>query len=272
MKKPEPILSADALSRSYRQRKNSAGISDSLDAVVDVSFELTAGEALGIVGQSGSGKSTLARLLLALERPDRGRVVFEGQPISQWPESEIRPLRRGFQAVFQDPSSSLNPTLKVGSIVAEALVAHSIGSAAERRDMVHDLVRQVGLDPDCVRQYPGAFSGGERQRIAIARALATKPRLLILDEPTSSLDAPIQAQILALISQLRDRHRLSLILISHDLEVVREICEGVAVMHHGRFVEQGPSSRILSDPSHPYTMQLLAASPGKPAPDTTKRP
>jgi ABC-type microcin C transport system duplicated ATPase subunit YejF len=230
-------------------------------AVSGVSFRLDRGEAIGIVGESGSGKSTLARLLLALERPDQGVVRFEGQPISELPESQVRPLRQHFQAVFQDPSTSLDPCLRVGTIVAEPLVAHSIGTASKRRQRVAELLDQVGLSADAVDRHPREFSGGERQRIAIARALATGPQLLILDEPTSSLDVSVQAQILDLMADLRQAHELALVWISHDLEVVRDVCEGVAVMRDGRFVEEGPTARVLDTPEHPYTRALLDAAP-----------
>jgi ABC-type microcin C transport system duplicated ATPase subunit YejF len=230
-------------------------------AVSGVSFRLDRGEAIGIVGESGSGKSTLARLLLALERPDQGVVRFEGQPISELPESQVRPLRQHFQAVFQDPSTSLDPCLRVGTIVAEPLVAHSIGTASKRRQRVAELLDQVGLPSDAVDHHPKEFSGGERQRIAIARALATSPQLLILDEPTSSLDVSVQAQILDLMADLRQAHELALVWISHDLEVVRDVCEGVAVMRDGRFVEEGPTARVLDTPEHPYTRALLDAAP-----------
>jgi peptide/nickel transport system ATP-binding protein len=214
-------------------------------AVCDVDLTLAPGAALGIVGGSGAGKSTLARLLLALERPDRGVVHFDGHAISELTESRVRPLRRHFQAVFQDPGMSLDPCLRVDVIVAEPLVAHAIGNASTRRARVVELLDQVGLPAAAARRRPDAFSGGERQRIAIARALAPHPRLLILDEPVSSLDVSVQAQILDLISDLRRRLGLALILISHDLEVVREVCERVAVMHQGAFVKFGPASEIL---------------------------
>ncbi len=232
----------------------------SVEAVAGVSFELGPAQALGIVGSSGAGKSTLARLLLVLERPDRGVVRFEGHPISTWPESRVRPLRQRFQAVFQDPSLSLDPCLRVGTIVAEPLVAHALGSATERRQRVADLLQQVGLPAAAADRHPSEFSGGERQRIAIARALATTPRLLILDEPVSSLDVSVQAQILDLISQLRNRHELAVILISHDLEVVREVCERVAIMYQGTIVEEGPTAQIFEHPQHLYTRSLVDAA------------
>ncbi len=256
-----PLLVAEDLARRYRRRGRVGGASPLRAAVDGVSLSLNSGEALGIVGESGSGKSTLTRLLLALETPDRGTVVFDGTPISDLPESVVRPLRRHFQAVFQDPSTSLDPCLTTGKIISEPLDAHQIGTISERRKRVADMLEQVGLAVDAMRQYPESFSGGERQRIAIARALAPGPRLLVLDEPVSSLDASTQAQILDLVSVLRNRHGLALILISHDLRVVRRVCERVCVMHRGKIVETGPTDRVLHDPDHPYTKELLAASP-----------
>ena len=253
----EPILIARDLYRSYPGRRPG----ERVRAVNGVDVSLAPGEAIGIVGESGSGKSTLARLLLALERPDRGSVIFEGHLINQLSEARLRPLRRGFQAVFQDPSTSLDPCLRVETIIAEPLAAHRIGNRGQRQMRVADLLAQVGLPADAGRRRPNVFSGGERQRIAIARALAPEPRLLILDEPVSSLDLSVQAQILDLIINLRYRHQLSLILISHDIEVVREVCDHVAVMYRGSFVETGRTSEVLEHPQHPYTRTLLAAAP-----------
>ena len=253
----DPLMVADDLHRSYRRRGTRGAGPSTVEAVAGVSFHLDPVETLGIVGGSGAGKSTLARLLLALERPDRGVVRFEGHPISKWPESRVRPLRQKFQAVFQDPSLSLDPCLRIGTIIAEPLVAHAIGGLAERRKRVADLLDQVGLPAAAADRHPSEFSGGERQRIAIARALATKPQLLILDEPVSSLDVSVQAQILDLISELRQQHEIAVVLISHDLDVVREVCERVAVMHHGTIVEDGPTARILERPQHPYTRALI---------------
>ena len=257
----EALLSAENLCRAYRTHgRPGAGRSD-IQAVDGVSFSLAEFETLGIVGESGSGKSTLARLLLALEKPDSGLVHFNGHPISTYPEAKVRPLRRGFQAVFQDPSASLDPCLRVSTIIAEPLAAHGIASGTERRDIVLSLLRQVGLPEDAANHFPSDFSGGERQRIAIARALAPQPRLLIFDEPVSSLDLSVQAQILDLIADLHRRLRPALVLISHDLQIVREMCDRTAVMHRGKFIECGKTDEVLTDPKHPYTRTLLEAMP-----------
>lgn len=254
----EVVLHSDGLSRSFRRRTGSG--TTAVQAVDDVSLQLSRGEALGLVGASGCGKTSLVRLLLALDRPERGTVSFCGLPISTWPERRIRPMRRRFQAVFQDPTLSLDPCLDVESVIAEPLAAHGIGSRSERTAAVRSLLEQVGLDPECARRLPQAFSGGERQRIAIARALAPSPELVILDEPVSSLDRPVRKQILGLISELRTARRLTLMLVSHDLEVIRAACDRVLVMDGGRIVEEGPVSKILAEPSHRATRDLVAAA------------
>jgi peptide/nickel transport system ATP-binding protein len=236
------------------------GVAATVSAVDGVSLEVQRGESLGIVGMSGSGKSTLVRLLLVLDRPDRGVVCFQGHPISRWPEHRIRPLRRSFQAVFQDPTLSLDPCLDVATIISEPLVAHGIGSAADRLARVRSLLELVGLDPGGAHLPAAAFSGGERQRIAIARALAPSPELVLLDEPVSSLDRPVQTQILDLIGELRARRRLTLVLVSHDLAVIRASCDRLLVMDHGRVVEEGPTPQIFETPAHPSTRELLAAA------------
>jgi peptide/nickel transport system ATP-binding protein len=257
------LLVAEDLSRSYVRRAGRLGESVTLEAVKGVSLSLGSAEAIGIVGGSGAGKSTLARLLLALEKPDRGVVSFEGHDISQLTDAQVRPLRQRFQAVFQDPSTSLDPCLRVKTIVAEPLVAHGIGNSSDRGRRVSQLLDQVGLPATSIDKYPREFSGGERQRIAIARALATRPRLLVLDEPTSSLDTLVEVQILDLIGRLRREHELALIWITHDLEVVRDVCERIAVMHDGEFVEEGDTADVLQNPSHPYTRALLDATPAR---------
>ena len=262
----EPLLQASALRRSYPARGSGGG---RVTAVDGIDLALEHGGALAVVGESGAGKSTLARLLLALDRPDSGSVRFDGHLISSMRAGRLRPLRRRFQAVFQDPLESLDPRLTVGRSVSEPLVAFAISSSAERRRRVADLLAAVGLPEDAARRQPGAFSGGERQRVAIARALASDPELLVLDEPVSSLDAGVQGQILALIDELRSSRRLAIVLIAHNLAVVRRLCERVAVIYRGVVVEEGPVSEVLASPAHPYTAALRAAAP---APDPAWRP
>jgi len=254
------LFAAEGLWRRYCRRGSNVGADNEITAVRNVSFDLAHGEALAIVGRSGSGKSTLARLLLAIERPNLGVVRFENQVISDLPERRIRPLRRHFQAVFQDPGSSLDPCLRVGAIVAEGLAAHGIGSARDRRARVREVLDRVGLPTGAETAFPEAFSGGERQRIAIARALAPCPKLIVLDEPVSSLDASVQTEIIDLLLDLRQDGGLGLIMISHDLAVVRELCERAAVLHEGSLVEIGPTADVLARPQHPATQALLDAS------------
>ena len=256
----EPLLQAEGLWRSYARRGPGGPAGPVVEAVRDVSLAVGRGEALGIVGRSGSGKSTLARLLLALEPPDRGSVRFKCRLISGVAEAEVRPLRRFFQAVFQDPSTSLDPCLKVGTIVAEPLAAHRIGSAGERRRRVSAALERVGLPAGAVGRFPDEFSGGERQRIAIARAIAPEPELLILDEPLSSLDVSVQARILDLIADLRAQLDLSLVMISHDLAVIRGLCGRVIVMHGGEVVDEGPTEEVFRNPRHDVTRQLIEAA------------
>jgi ABC-type microcin C transport system duplicated ATPase subunit YejF len=256
----EPLLQAEGLWRSYARRGPAGSSGPVVEAVRDVSLTVGRGEALGIVGRSGSGKSTLARLLLALETPDRGNVRFKGRLISGVPEAEVRPLRRFFQAVFQDPSTSLDPCLKVRTIVAEPLAAHRIGSADERRRRVCELLEWVGLAADSADRFPDGFSGGERQRLAIARALAPEPELLVLDEPLSSLDVPVQARILDLIADLRAQLDLSLVMISHDFAVIRGLCERVLVMHRGKVVDEGATEEVFRSPRHDVTRQLVESA------------
>lgn len=254
----EALLEAVGLCRDYPARSGSGGKARAVDGV---DLRVEAGEAFGIVGSSGAGKSTLARLLLALEVPDAGSVHFDGQPISAMAPRRVRPLRRRFQAVFQDPLASLDPRLSVGTIVSEPLVAFRVGTPAQRRARVAELLALVDLPEDAARRFPSAFSGGERQRIAIARAMALDPELLILDEPVSFLDVSIRGQILKLLSDLRDRYALTMVFISHDLRVVGDVCDHIAVLLHGAIVEQGPTRPLLQHPAHPYTEALVAATP-----------
>ncbi len=259
-----PLLEATALRRVYPPRGGGRS-TEPVVAVDGVSLHVARGRCLAVVGASGSGKSTLGRLLVALERPDAGRVLFDGIPISALPEARLRPLRRRFQPVFQDAFGTLDPRLDVASSVSEALLAHRLGSAAERREKVAALLAEVGLPPDLDRRLPAALSGGERQRVALARALATEPELLILDEPVSSVDAPSRWRLLDLLGHLEDARQLAMVLISHDLDSVVALADHVMVLEAGRMVEEGPPDDILSRPEHPYTRELVAARLALPA-------
>ncbi|WP_333602262.1 microcin C ABC transporter ATP-binding protein YejF [Atlantibacter hermannii] len=226
-------------------------------ALRNLSFSLRAGESLGLVGESGSGKSTTGLALLRLI-PSQGEILFDGQPLHLWNRKKMLPVRHRIQVVFQDPNSSLNPRLNVLQIIEEGLRVHHPQLTRQQREaQVIDVMREVGLDPDTRYRYPAEFSGGQRQRIAIARALILKPDLMVLDEPTSSLDRTVQAQILALLKSLQAKHRLAWLFISHDLEVVRSLCHQVVVLKQGEVVEQGPCATVFSSPAADYTRQLL---------------
>ena len=241
-----------------------------LRAVDGVSFVQARGETLGIVGESGCGKSTLARSILQLLRPTAGRVLFEGTDLVGLPARRMRALRRHLQIVFQDPMASLDPRFSVGRILEEPLVVHGFGPRPARRARVAEMLEKVGLDATAAARYPHEFSGGQRQRIGIARAIMLEPKLVVLDEPVSALDVSIQAQILNLLADLRDSLGLSYLFISHDLAVVRAICDRVAVMYLGRIVEEAPTETLFEAPAHPYTEALLAAVP-RPEPGGRRR-
>jgi microcin C transport system ATP-binding protein len=229
-------------------------------AVDGVSFELREGHTLGVVGESGSGKTTLGLAFLRLVASE-GEIRFAGQTIDGLGSSTLRPLRRQMQIVFQDPFGSLSPRMSVEDIVSEGLEVHGLGrDPAERAKLVSEALSEVGLDPASRFRYPHEFSGGQRQRISIARALILKPRLIVLDEPTSALDMSVQAQIVDLLRDLQQRHRLSYIFISHDLRVIRALADEVLVMRDGHVVEQGPADAIFEHPVEPYTRALLSAA------------
>jgi len=232
-------------------------------AVDGVSFDVRRGETLGIVGESGCGKSTTARLMLALLEPTSGTIAFEGEDLRARKGERLKALRRDMQMIFQDPYSSLNPRKTVGSIIGEPFAVHGLhkGEGARRR-AVAELMERVGLSPEHYNRHPHEFSGGQRQRIGVARALALEPKLIVADEPVSALDVSIQAQILNLLRQLQRELGLTLVLIAHDLAVVRHMCDRVAVMRVGKIVELADADELYRHPRHPYTRALLAAVPG----------
>jgi len=230
-------------------------------AVDDVSFAVERGETVGLVGESGCGKSTIGRVIMNLIEPTAGRLIFEDRNIFELPRSDRRALRRKMGIVFQDPYSSLNPRMNVLQIVGEPLVVHQRLKGARLREEVVRLLEQVGLKPEQINRYPHQFSGGQRQRLGIARALALGPKFLILDEPTSALDVSVQAQVLNLIKKLQAANALTYLFITHDLNVVRHIADRVMVMYLGKLVEEGTVADIFERPLHPYTQALLSANP-----------
>jgi oligopeptide transport system ATP-binding protein len=230
-------------------------------AVDDVSFSVKPGETLGLVGESGCGKSTLCRTVLQLIPPTSGSVRFDGEEIAGRQGSDMRPLRRQMQMIFQDPYASLNPRKRVGQIVGDPMSLHGLASGEELKREVGELLERVGLNPEHYNRYPHEFSGGQRQRIGIARALALRPKLVIADEPVSALDVSIQAQILNLLEDLQRDFELTYIFVAHDLGVVRHVSDRIAVMYLGKIVEIGPAEEVYSNPIHPYTLTLLSAIP-----------
>jgi oligopeptide/dipeptide ABC transporter ATP-binding protein len=231
-------------------------------SVDGVSFELPPGPfGLGLVGESGSGKTTIARAVLRLLPVAGGRVLVDGADVRELDRTATRRYRRAVQIVFQDPDGTLDPRMRVGTALSEVLAAHRVVAREQRRGRVDRLLTEVGLEPEHARRFPHQLSGGQRQRVAIARALAVEPRLLVLDEPTSALDVTVQARILDLIAALREERALAYLLISHNLAVVEQLCERVAVLYLGRIVELGPTGEVLARPAHPYTQALRAAVP-----------
>ncbi|MXQ10879.1 ABC transporter ATP-binding protein [Microvirga makkahensis] len=258
-----PLLAVEGLTKHFGRAPHP------VRAVEDVSFHVAPGEVLGLVGESGSGKSTIGRLVLRLIHPTSGTIRFEGEDISRRPERQLKALRRNAQMVFQDPYASLNPRLRVRDIIGEALDAHRLASGSRRTERIAELLETVGLPAAHMSRFPHEFSGGQRQRIGIARALAVEPKLIIADEPVSALDVSVQAQVINLMQDLRQRFGLAMLFISHDLDVVELMCDRIAVLYLGRIMEIGSAKDVASRPRHPYTRALLAASP-KADPDAPK--
>jgi ABC-type glutathione transport system ATPase component len=247
-----PLLEARSLSKSYGPNAL---------VVNNVSFSLESGETLGLVGESGSGKSTIARMVLGLIEPSSGEVLFDGHSITGISQRKIRPIRRSMQVVFQDPFAALNPRMRVRDIVAEPLIIHKACPRSEMRTRTSELLRAVGLDDSALTRYPHEFSGGQRQRINIARALALRPKLLVLDEPVSALDVSVGAQIVNLLRDLQRDFSLTYLFISHSMPLVRYLATNIAVLHHGKLVELGLGAAVCNTPHDAYTRSLLAATP-----------
>ncbi len=257
-----PAISVRGVSREFhRPRTSLREPGPVVRAVRDVSIDIAPGERFGIVGESGSGKSTLLRMMCGLDQPTSGAIEVRGRPIVGQSWRDLRWLRGQLQVVFQDPMSSLNPRMSVGDIIAEPLVAQRVGDRASRVTRVEELLTAVGMPTDAASRFPHQFSGGQRQRISIARALAPSPAILVADEPVSALDVSVRAQVLNLLDDVVGGFDLTLVFVSHDLSVVRHVCERVAVMKSGEFVEVAPTEQLFNDPQHPYTRQLLAAIP-----------
>lgn len=247
----QALLQIENVTKTFRQQGKA------LRAVENVSFALESGKTLGLVGESGSGKSTLGRLVLRLLDPDRGKVIFNGTDITRYKKKDLRPLRKDMQIIFQDPNASLNPRMTVSDAIEDAMAIHQIGTKTSRRERVLELLERVGL-PDEVRYaYPHELSGGQLQRVGIARALSLNPKLMICDEPVSALDVSIQVQVIQLLRDLQKEFNLAYIFISHNLAVVEYLSDEIAVLYLGEVVEQAPADELFRKPTHPYTQVLL---------------
>ena len=251
------LLQADSLRLTFTSQRG-----DPVRALDNVSLDLRAGETVGLVGESGSGKTTLGKTLLRLYRPDSGRILFAGKDLANLGDGALQPHRRALQMIFQDPLASFNPRFRLGDSVGLPMKLHGLATGAALRRAVEAGFAEVGLDPALTRRYPHELSGGQLQRVAIARAVGLRPQLIVADEAVSKLDVSVRAQILNLIRDLKTRHGLAMLFITHDLGVARYLSDRVAVMHFGRIVESGPAAEVFSEPRHPYTRRLVSAREG----------
>ncbi len=266
---PETILQIIELTKIFTARRGVFGAERVETRAVDgVSFHLEAGETLGLVGESGCGKSTLGLTVLRLYEADGGRIIFDGKDITNLESNQLKPIRKQMQMIFQDPFAALDPRLTIEQIITEPLEIHNIGTKAERAELSAELLEKVGLSAEDLYRFPSEFSGGQQQRIGIARALALNPKLIICDEPVSALDVSVQAQILNLLRDLQDEFGLAYLFISHNIAVTAFMSRRIGVMYRGKLVEIGTSEQITNAPRHPYTKDLLAAIP---EPDPTKQ-
>lgn len=250
------ILQLKGVKKYFKVKKK-----QTVKSVDDISLEIKRGETFGLVGESGSGKSTLGRVIVGLEKPTAGEIIYNGRNIETLDKKEKRIVNREMQIIFQDPHASLNPRLRVEDIIAEGIDAHKLAKGNERKDIIYDLLEKVGLRPEQAARYPHEFSGGQRQRIGIARALAVKPKFIVADEPISALDVSIQAQVINLLEDLKEQEGLTYLFIAHDLSMVRHISDRIGVMYLGKMMETGYSDDIFIEPLHPYTKALLSAIP-----------
>ncbi|MCX5815599.1 MAG: ATP-binding cassette domain-containing protein [Proteobacteria bacterium] len=257
------VLSVSGLKKIYEVKKSAFSYKkEVVNAVNGVSFTLERGQTLGIVGESGSGKSTLARCILLLEKPDYGNIVFSGVNLAEITHKQLKKLRKDMQIIFQDPYSSLNPRIKVYDAIAEPVLFHKIAENNQAEDLVTEILKSVGISEDFFHKYPHEMSGGQRQRVAIGRALAVNPALIVADEPVSSLDVSIQAQIINLFMDIKESTKISMLFVSHDLNVVRFISDEIIVMYKGRVVEAGKTDEVFYQPVHPYTQMLIDSIKG----------
>lgn len=257
----ENLFEISELYLQYNSRKGVSGREEKVNALNGVDLDIRRGEILAIAGESGCGKSTLAKTLINLVKPQRGIIKFDGQDLAGISSEAMKAFRQKVQMVFQNPYASLNPKMKIYEILEEALVINTSYTKNRRREVILEKITQVGLDKDCLEKYPHEFSGGQRQRIAIARALLLEPVCIVADEPVSALDVSIQAQIINLLKDLKEKYNLTIIFISHDLRVIKYLSDRVAVMYLGEIVELAPSKELFSNPKHPYTKALLNAIP-----------